>query len=777
MRGLSRRPRGRTVFISLVLLAALLPATGAEAEHLSAAVLFPQPGEVIHGTVPMQVRYHHPDVDAVEFTIEWTENGEPQSFTFDRDEQGAVPGEHGRIAEDELLDGFWNAVLEMPPSHPPGDARLVAHAEICDPGCVLEEIAAVEVYADGTPPMPEIVGPAHNAAIDYGELVTVEIDVADPETTSVDLFLEALFPPNKGLPRLDQHDEGSTLSADIDDDDDPGDMSCAPTAAASSLSWFADNGNDDLLPEDTSHTDLVEDLGKRAGTGDGGTAPGNLMDAIGEYIDEAGLGDDFEVSGWDDVDTDLEDLDTEFGRGQDVLLGLYWHDGGAHRVAVDGITHNDDGSTDIRIMDPWTGDYETVEVDADGNASQDGRGLDIRRMIHVSPTERDEEPLGPAEPASEGQARPAQTGGTHTLTWDTSAHPPGSYLLRVEATDGAVSLVDHQVVHVRRTPPGGFDGDPATSERLDESDATAFAVATSQARFPDGAAAHAVLSRDDVFADSLAGAPLTADGPLLYTRSDALPAATEAELERVLPDDGTVYLLGGSQAISEDVAGSLADSGYTVRRLAGPTRVETGVAIAGEVRALNPGGGRAALARAGATGTDPTAAWADSVTGGAWAARTGTPLLLTPGEQLHGAVSDWLEADAAEETILLGGRAALSEAVEDTVVGPRRVAGAARDGTAAAIATDLWAPTSSFVIVNGYRADGWNFALATTGLSADFDAPALMVQDDSVPPATEDLLASCGEPALDLLLAGGEDVLSADLAAALADLDGGACEG
>lgn len=64
----------------------------------------------------------------------------------------------------------------------------------------------------------------------------------------------------------------------------------------------------------------------------------------------------------------------------------------------------------------------------------------------------------------------------------------------------------------------GFDEDPATTERIAQTDPTLAAVGVSQARFADagsrvGEAAFVVLSRDDDFADSLAGAPLSGGGP------------------------------------------------------------------------------------------------------------------------------------------------------------------------------------------------------------------------------------------------------------------------
>src|SRR5687768_14141099 len=77
------------------------------------------------------------------------------------------------------------------------------------------------------------------------------------------------------------------------------------------------------------------------------------------------------------------------------------------------------------------------------------------------------------------------------------------------------------------TGSGGFDGNPATTERLAEGHPTFAAIDISKSRFDETAsggrrARHAVLSRQDTFADSVAGSALTGEGPLLFTASDQL---------------------------------------------------------------------------------------------------------------------------------------------------------------------------------------------------------------------------------------------------------------
>ncbi|MBW3576747.1 MAG: cell wall-binding repeat-containing protein [Actinobacteria bacterium] len=352
-----------------------------------------------------------------------------------------------------------------------------------------------------------------------------------------------------------------------------------------------------------------------------------------------------------------------------------------------------------------------------------------------------------------------------------------AYRVTVVATNAVGDSPPSQPTPV--TPAVRFDGDPATTERVDEATPTAAGVGLSQARFAPGAAPYAVLSRDDVFADSLAGSALAGRAPLLFTTTGALSTVTRTELRRVLPPGATVYLLGGHDAVGVAVESAVQADGYVTRRLSGATRVETALAVADEVRRLRPGSNQVILARSHGPAHDPNAGWADSVTGGAFAARAGHPVLLSPTASLHDAVRDWLARDLPVRTVVVGGTAALSDAVAGAVPHPDRVAGPSRAETAGAIATRLWGATASgprrFVILNGYHGDGWGYGLAAAGIAADAGAPVVLVAADFVPTITRDLAATCGAPQVDLLLVGDRSVIPDDRRGELDAVDGRPC--
>lgn len=310
--------------------------------------------------------------------------------------------------------------------------------------------------------------------------------------------------------------------------------------------------------------------------------------------------------------------------------------------------------------------------------------------------------------------------------------------------------------------PATFDGDPSTTGRINTANPTQAAIDISQIRFTDGEADHGVLSRDDEFADSLAGSALTGAGPLLFTDTATLTPDTRQELDRALSAGQTVYLLGGEQAISAAVADELAAAGYQVERLAGPTRVETSVAVADTLHAQGLLAERALLARADAPPDRPTAAWADSVTGGGYAAQQGAAVLLTQSAALHGRVADALDRYQPTETVLLGGTAALSADVEQQTSNSRRVAGAERTETAAQIAERLWTgDEQQFTAINTFDERGWAFGLAAAGLAADHDAPLLAVAADHIPGPTSQLIADRGGgQAVEFALIGDAELIS-----------------
>jgi putative cell wall-binding protein len=326
------------------------------------------------------------------------------------------------------------------------------------------------------------------------------------------------------------------------------------------------------------------------------------------------------------------------------------------------------------------------------------------------------------------------TGSTMTSSW----RPPAQaevYRYQLRATDTADRRQAEGTITVLRD----------VIERIGTaSAATAASVELSKAAFEErGSAEHAVLARSDVFPDAMAGGPLAGTGgPLLLGSSDRLDPAVRSELERVLPEHATVYVLGGDAAISDDVVEALEER-WTVERLAGPERTATAAKVAEVVRARS-GATTVMLARAG---PDDAAPWADALAGGAYGAKEGIPVLLTPTDTLAPPTRAALKG--VERTIVLGGVAAISAEVAQQTPNPRRIGADERTGTAVAIAEQLWGRTKGakddkVLVGDAYAQGAWVRALAASPFAAREQAPLLLTSSTTLSSTTATHLKDLG---------------------------------
>ena len=205
--------------------------------------------------------------------------------------------------------------------------------------------------------------------------------------------------------------------------------------------------------------------------------------------------------------------------------------------------------------------------------------------------------------------------------------------------------------------------------------------------------------------------------------------------------------------------------------------METSVAISREVLQRHPSRTQVAIARADGPAENPTAAWADSVSGGAWTAHLPTPLVLTRTDSLHPAVRSFVTDAGFDSTWVFGGTAAVTDAAVADLPNVHRVAGADRALTASAVVPLYGDNVDRYVVVNGYADNGWALGLAAAGIAADANAPLLYANTGQVPGPTLDRHSRpCDTgPGYDTLLVGGTDVLPDALVAPLDAADGGPC--
>jgi hypothetical protein len=193
------------------------------------------------------------------------------------------------------------------------------------------------------------------------------------------------------------------------------------------------------------------------------------------------------------------------------------------------------------------------------------------------------------------------------------------------------------------------------------------------------------------------------------------------EIERLGADRAVI--LGGEAAVSPAVADELAALEVEVERIAGANRFATAAEVAAQLDDWDT-----ALVVEGAH-TDPARGWPDAVSAGPYAALTGSPVLLVTRDRLPEETATALEG--ASEVVVVGGAAAVSPAVEETLAEGaevRRIAGQDRYDTSRLLveAAQAEADASRSIL---WLATGaaWPDALAVGPAAAATGAPLLLV--------------------------------------------------
>lgn len=174
----------------------------------------------------------------------------------------------------------------------------------------------------------------------------------------------------------------------------------------------------------------------------------------------------------------------------------------------------------------------------------------------------------------------------------------------------------------------------------------------------------AFLASGEGFPDALAVGPIAAFGslPVLLTRPGAIPAETDAALDELGIE--LVIVAGGTAAVSSQVEEAVAAKGIETMRLGGETRQDTARLLADF-----------AVDRFGFSGTHVDIArgdrFPDALAGGPHAGfHESAPILLTEGETLGSAASDWISGRCAtiDSLDVFGGTAAVPASAMDAAV-------------------------------------------------------------------------------------------------------------
>ena len=164
-----------------------------------------------------------------------------------------------------------------------------------------------------------------------------------------------------------------------------------------------------------------------------------------------------------------------------------------------------------------------------------------------------------------------------------------------------------------------------------------------------------VTTGDDTSPDALSIAPYAASKqiPILLTNSKKLSEATSTYMTTIKPVAATI--IGGENAVSSMVEDKLNNTS-TVKRVAGSNRYETSVKIAETFAFEN----KSVFFANGDV-------FIDALPGSPYAAAMGAPVILTKQSSLSREAERYVETSMSREYYFLGGEAAISKTVEETV--------------------------------------------------------------------------------------------------------------
>ncbi|TQL49667.1 cell wall-binding repeat-containing protein [Ornithinicoccus hortensis] len=278
---------------------------------------------------------------------------------------------------------------------------------------------------------------------------------------------------------------------------------------------------------------------------------------------------------------------------------------------------------------------------------------------------------------------------------------------------------------------------PEKVDRVSGPNRYATAAAVSSTTEPGVPVVYVATGRE--YADALAGSALAGsqDSPVLLVRPGDVPEETATELTRLQP--GSIAVLGGTAAVSDDVVTTL--GGFTpgdVERISGSTRYGTAAAVASEFDG--------ATEVFVATGRD----YADALSAAAYAGAVDAPVLLVRPDEVPDETAAALTELDPDTITVLGGSAAIDDDVV-TDLGAfglvQRVYGTDRYETAAALA-QRHEGAESVLLATG---QDWPDALTGAARAGQLGEPLLLVQQAQVPPVTGEELVRLAAPELHVL--------------------------
>lgn len=227
---------------------------------------------------------------------------------------------------------------------------------------------------------------------------------------------------------------------------------------------------------------------------------------------------------------------------------------------------------------------------------------------------------------------------------------------------------------------------------------------------------YAVVVSGEGFADALSAAPLARkyNAPIILTEGKNLNGNSKNQLKRL--DVKDVIIVGGTGSISSNTEKQIKNLGINTRRIYGDSRFDTSLEVAKEIGIEN-----------GIIVTNGLG-FADALSITPIAANKQIPILLTTVNDLPKNIKNFINSNSYNKSYILGGKAVVSDTIENSLKNPKRIYGNSRYDTNAAILNEFEEEVN---LDNIYVAAGSNYpdALSSSALAAKSNSPIILVSN------------------------------------------------
>ncbi len=156
----------------------------------------------------------------------------------------------------------------------------------------------------------------------------------------------------------------------------------------------------------------------------------------------------------------------------------------------------------------------------------------------------------------------------------------------------------------------------------------------------------AILVNSEMFADAITSSPLATkyNAPILLTEGNTLTASIKDQLQKL--EVKTVYIVGGSGVISNDIVNNLHSMGITTKRISGNDRYETSIAVAKELN--NNADTKGMFIVSGDT-------FEDALSAAPIASKLQYPIILVAKDSVPATVKNYATSNQGKNLFLVGG--------------------------------------------------------------------------------------------------------------------------